>query len=206
MSKQSDSAASLKPEQASDAETTIQVSNPIGLTELLTLGTDSPTTIVQHTQTLSPMRVKEPTGSPEKRDSKKTPPSPGSKPRRYALEMWLEVEVGPGLFTPPKDDSFSVDYAMEAVNRAYPGCTGVYLGSEGHMLAFYGGKGSTRAGLTQDVAVEACRDVSQLPTWMGFTARWTVRCVSLAEANDTLADCKRLEKENRRRERLYFQG
>ena len=86
--------------------------------------------------------------------------------------MWLEVEVGPGLFTPPEDDSFSVDYTMEAANRAYPSCTGVYLGSEGHMLAFYGRKGSTRTGLTQDVAVEACRAVSQLPTWMGFTARW----------------------------------
>ena len=196
----------------SAAETTIQVSNPIGLTELsasleaLTLGTDPPTTIVQRTQTLSPMRGKESTGSPEKKDSKKTLPSPGSKPRRYALEMWLEIEVGPGLFTPPEDDSFSVDYAMEAVNRAYPGCTGVYLGSEGHMLIFYGQKGSTRTGLTQDVAVEACRAVSQLPTWMGFTARWTVRCVSLAEANDTLAGCKRLEKENQRRERLYYQG
>ena len=34
MSKQSNSAASLKPERASDAGTTIQVSNPIGLTEL----------------------------------------------------------------------------------------------------------------------------------------------------------------------------
>ena len=112
MSKQSDSAA----------ETTIQVSNPIGLTELsasleaLTLGTDPPTTIVQRTQTLSPMRGKESTGSPEKKDSKKTPPSLGSKLHRYALEMWLEIEVGPGLFTPPEDDSFSVDYAMEAVN------------------------------------------------------------------------------------------
>ena len=204
MSKQSNSTASLKPQRASDAETTIQVSNPIGLTELsasleaLTLGTDSPTTIVQRTQTISPMRGKESTGSPEKRDSRKTPPSPGSKPHRYALEMWLEVEVGPGLFTPPEDDSFSVDLAMEAINRAYPGCTGVYLGSEGHMLAFYGRKGSTRAGLTQDVAVEACRTVSQLPTWMGFMARWTVRCVSLTKANDTLAGCKRLEKENRR--------
>ena len=37
-------------------------------------------------------------------------------------------------------------------------------------------------------------------------ARWKVRCVSLVEANDILADCKRLEKEERRRERLYFQG
>ena len=37
-------------------------------------------------------------------------------------------------------------------------------------------------------------------------ARWKVRCVSLAEANDILAGCKRLEKEDRRQEHLYFQG
>ena len=74
------------------------------------------------------------------------------------------------------------------------------------MLAFYGQKGSTHAGLMQDVAVEACWAVSQLPTWMVYTAQWTVRCVSLVEANDTLAGCKMLEKENRRREHLYFQG
>ena len=47
--------------------------------------------------------------------------------------------------------------------------------------------------------------MSQLPTWMGYTAKWKVRCVSLAEAYDILVGCKRLEKENRRRERLYFQ-
>ena len=74
------------------------------------------------------------------------------------------------------------------------------------MLAFYGRKGNMRAGLMQDVVVEVCRAVSQLPTWMGFMARWKVRCVSLAEANDILAGCKRLEKEDRRREHLYFQG
>ena len=32
-----------------------------------------------------------------------------------------------------------------------------------------------------------------------------MKCVSLAKANDILAGCKRLEQENRRRERLYFQ-
>ena len=41
--------------------------------------------------------------------------------------------------------------------------------------------------------------------WMGYTARWRVRCISLAEANEILAGCKRLEKETRRRERLHFQ-
>ena len=73
------------------------------------------------------------------------------------------------------------------------------------MLAFYGRKGSSKAGLIQDVAIEAGRAVTEIPTWMGLTARWKVRCVSFAEANDILAGCKRLEKENRRRERLYFQ-
>ena len=81
----------------------------------------------------------------------------------------------------------------------------MYLDRAGHMLAFYGRKGSTRAGLIQDVAIEASRAVSELPTWMGYTARWRVRCVSLVEANEILAGCKRLEKENRRLERLHFQ-
>ena len=119
--------------------------------------------------------------------------------------MWLEIEVGPGLFVPPEDDSYSVDFAMEVINRAYPGCTGMYLDRAGHMLAFYGQKGSTRASLIQDVLIEASRAVSELPMWMEYTARWRVRCVSLAEANKILAGCKRLEKETRRQECLNFQ-
>ena len=47
--------------------------------------------------------------------------------------------------------------------------------------------------------------MSELPTWMGYTARWRVRCVSLVEANEILARCKRLGKENRRQEHLHFQ-
>ena len=73
------------------------------------------------------------------------------------------------------------------------------------MLAFYGRKGSTRAGLTQDIAVEVCRVVGRIPTWMGLGTRWKVRCISLMEANNILAGCKRLENENRRRERLHYQ-
>ena len=87
---------------------------------------------------------------------------------------------------------------MEVINKAYPGCTGMYLDRAGHMLAFYGWKDRTRAGLIQEVGIEASQAVSELPTWMGYTARWRVRCVSLVEANDILAGCKRLEKENRR--------
>ena len=94
---------------------------------------------------------------------------------------------------------------MEVINRAYPGCTGMYLDRAGHMLAFYGQKGSTRASLIQDVTIKASRAVGELPMWMGYTAWWRVRCISLVEANKILAGCKRLEKENRRRECLQFQ-
>ena len=40
---------------------------------------------------------------------------------------------------------------------------------------------------------------------MGYTAKWKVKCVSLTDANEILAGCKRLEKENRRQEHLHFQ-
>ena len=113
--------------------------------------------------------------------------------------------MGPGYFLPPEDDSYSTNFALEVLNRAYPGCTGVYLDRGGHMLAFYGRKGSPKAGLIQDVAIEAGHTVREIPTWMGLTAKWRVRCVSLAEAKDILAGCKRLEQETRRRERQYFQ-
>ena len=166
MLKQSSSTANVKSNLASEDKIVTPVSDPIGLTELaasleaLNLEADENAAIVHRTQTSSPVRVKEVSRSPDKKDQKKASPVQGPKPRRYALQMWLEVEVGPGLFVPPEDDSFSVNYAMEAINRAYPGCTGMYLDRDGHMLAFYGQKGSTRAGLMQDVAVEVCRAVS----------------------------------------------
>ena len=98
-----------------------------------------------------------------------------------------------------------MDFTLEALNRAYPGCTGVYLDRGGHMLAFYGKKGSPKAGLIQDVAIEAGHSVAGIPTWMGLTTRWKVKCVSLVEAKDILAGCKRLEQETRRQERLQYQ-
>ena len=77
----------------------------------------------------------------------------------------------------------------------------MYLDRAGHMLAFYGQKGSARAGLIQDVTIKASRAVGEIPMWMGYTARLRVGCISLVEANKIVAGCKRLEKENRRQER-----
>ena len=212
MSKESSPALQSKPILASETkETVTPVSHTIGLTKLtasleaLNAEVDKRLTVVHRTQTSSSLGANKIPESPDTWNQKKTSPALAHRPRRYALQMWLEIEVGPGLFVPPEDDSYSVDFAMEVINRAYPGCMGMYLDRAGHMLAFYGRKGSVRAGLIQDVAIEASRVVSELPTWMGYTARWRVRCISVTEANEILAGCKRLEKENRRRERLHFQ-
>ena len=144
MSKQSSPTAQVKPPLASEDETVTPVSPAISLTELATslevlnLEADKKTTIVHRTQTDSPSGASETSRSPDRRDPKKTLPVLAHRPKRYALQMWLEVEIGGSLFVPPEDNSFSVDYAVEAINQAYPGCTGVYLGRAGHMLAFYG--------------------------------------------------------------------
>ena len=212
MSQGSSPASQSKPIPASETEEmATPISHTIGLTELATsletLNTDGDkrSTVVHHTQTSSFLGANKIPGSPDTRDQRKTSPTLAHRPRRYALQMWLEVEVGPSLFVPPEDNSYSVDFTMEVINRAYLGCTGMYLDRAGHMVAFSGRKGSARAGLIQEVTIEASRAMSELPMWMGYTARWKVRCVSLAEANEILAGCKRLEKENRRRERLHFQ-
>ena len=125
-------------------ETITLVSHSIGLTELTTLHEALNTevnkrmTIVHRTQPSSSSGANKIPGSPNTRDQKKTSPILVHRQRRYALKMWLEVEVGPELFVPPEDDSYSVNFAVEVINRAYPGCTGMYLDRVGHMLAFYG--------------------------------------------------------------------
>ena len=162
MSKESSPASQSKLILASETEETVTpVSHTIGLTELTTshealnAEVDKRSTIVHRTQTSSSSGANKIPGSPDTRDQKKTPPALAHQPRRYALQMWLEIEVSPGLFVPLEDDSYSVDFAMEVINKAYPGCTGMYLERAGHMLAFYGWKGSMRAGLIQEVAIEA---------------------------------------------------
>ena len=162
MSKESSPALQSKLIPASEAEETITpVSHPISLTELtaslevLNTEVDKRSTVVHRTQTSSSSGANKIPGSPDTRDQKKTLPVLAHQQRRYALEMWLEIEVGPGLFVIPEDDSYLVDFAMEVINKAYPGCTGMYLDTAGHMLAFYGRKGSTRASLIQDVVIEA---------------------------------------------------
>ena len=145
MSKESSPASQSKPILALETEETVTpVSHTIGLTDLnaslevLNAEVDKRLTVVHRTQTSSSLGANKIPGSPDTRDQKKTSPALAHRPRRYALQMWLEIEVSPGLFVPPEDDSYSVHFAMEVINKAYLGCTGMYLDRAGHMLAFYG--------------------------------------------------------------------
>ena len=110
----------------------------------------------------------------------------------------MEIETSAGMYSTPEKDSYSIDFAIDALNHAYPGCTGLYLDVAGHMLAFYGKKTNPRAGLFHDQGVIASKAIANIPTWMGYFARWRVRSVSISEASEILAGCKRLEKENLR--------
>ena len=192
-------------------ETLTPVSHVFGLSEVsasleaLNIEVERKLTVVHRAQASYSSGASMTPWSPNARDHRRSTQASPFKLKRYALQIWLEVEVGPGYFLPPEDDSYSTDFALEVLNHAYPGCTGVYLDRGGHMLAFYGRKGSSKAGLIQDVAIEAGHAVREIPTWMGLTAKWRVKCVSLAEAKDILDGCKRLKWENRRWERQYFQ-
>ena len=201
-----------RPVLASDQQETVTpVSHVFGFLEVsasleaLNIKVERKPTVVHRAQTSYSPGASITPWSLKAWDNRRSTLASPHKPKRYALQIWLEVEVGPGYFLPPKDDSCSTDFALEVLNHAYPGCTGVYLDRGGHMLAFYGRKGSPKAGLIQGVAIEAGHAVTEIPTWMGLTAKWRVECVSLAEAKDILARCKRLEQENRRRECQYFQ-
>ena len=143
---------------------------------------------------------------PQDKTPKKQSPTSATRPKRYALEMWVEIETSMGVHSAPKEDSYSVDFAINTINRTYPGCTGMYLGMAGHMLAFYGKKTNPRAGLLIGQAVATSKAITNIPTWMGYFARWRVQCVSISEASEILAGCKRIEKENLRRARWELQN
>ena len=179
-------------------ESVTPVSQPSGLGELSTsmvTETNRRLEAIQRAQVSSLMGADK-TKEPQERTPKKQSPTLATQPKKYALEMWVEIETSSGMYSTPEEDSYSIDFAIDAINHAYPGCTGMYLDVAGHMLAFYGKMTNPRAGHLHDQGVVASKAIANIPTWMGYFARWKVRCVSVSEASEILAGCKRLEKEH----------
>ena len=104
------------------------------------------------------------TKEPQDKTPKKQSPTLATQPKKYALEMWVEVEMHAGVYTAPEEDSYSVNFAIDALNCTYPGCTGVYFGVAGHMLAFYSKKTNPRASLPHDQAVITSKAIIDIST------------------------------------------
>ena len=111
---------------------------------------------------------------PQEKISKKLSPTLATRPKKYALEMWVEIKTRPGVYSTPEDHSYSVDFVIDAINHTYPSCTGMYLDVAGHMLAFYGKKTNPRADLLHDQGVIASKAITDIPSWMGYPAKWRV--------------------------------
>ena len=133
-----------RPVPASDQQETITpVSHVFGLSEVstsleaLNIKVERKPTVVHHTQASYSPGASIAHWFPRAQDNQRSILASPHKPKRYALQIWLEVEVGSRYFLPPDDNSCSMDFALEVLNHAYPGCTGVNLDRRGHMLAFY---------------------------------------------------------------------
>ena len=182
-------------------------SQPSGLGALSALMSTEPerkTEAIQRAQIGSLMGANG-NNEPQNKSPKRQTPALGVRPKRYALEMWVEIDTGGGIHTAPEEDSYNVDFAINCINRVYPGCTGMYLGVAGHMLAFYGKKTNPRASLLLDQAITASKAIANIPTWMGYFATWRVKCISTTEVGEILAGCKRIEKESLRQARWELQ-
>ena len=143
------------------------------LTTSMITETDRRLEVIQRAQVGSLMGADK-TKEPQEKTPKKQSPTLASRPKKYALEMWVELETSPGMYSTLKEDSYSIDFAIDAINRTYPSCTGMYLDMAGHMLAFYGKKTNPRAGLLHDQAVVASKAITNICTWIGYFARWRV--------------------------------
>ena len=175
-------------------------SQPSGLGELSAPMFTKPamkSEVIQRAQVSSLMGAN---GNKEPQDEtpRKQSPALATRPKKYALEMWVEIETSVGVHSASNKDSYSVDFTIDTINHAYPGCTGMYLGMAGHRLAFYGKKMNPQAGLLLGQAVVASKAIASIPTWMGYFAKWRVWCVSISEASEILVASKRIEKENLR--------
>ena len=157
-------------------ESVTPVSQPSSVGELSTsmvTETDRRLEVIQRAQVGSLMgadKIKE----PQEKSPKKPSPTLATWPKKYALEMWVEIETSTGVYSTPEDDSYTIDFAIDTINCAYPSCTGMYLDVVGHILAFYGKKTNPRAGLLRNQGIIASKAIADIPTWMGYFAKWRV--------------------------------
>ena len=111
------------------------ISQPSGLGALsasMTIESDMKSEAIQRAQIGSLMGANG-NNEPQNRTPRRQTPTSATRPKKYALEMWVEIETSAGVHTAPEEDSYSVDFAIDCINCAYPRCTGMYLGGWSHV-------------------------------------------------------------------------
>ena len=58
---------------------------------------------------------------PQNKTPKRQTPASATRPKKYALEMWVEIETSMGVHTAPEEDLYSVDFAIDSINWPTPG-------------------------------------------------------------------------------------
>ena len=99
-------------------ESQIPVQQPSGLGELaasMAAEAEKRLELVQRTQ-ISSRSGAEKMKEPQDRTPKRKSPSLATRPRRYALELWVEVEIRVGMYAAPDEDSYSIDFMIDALN------------------------------------------------------------------------------------------
>ena len=123
------------PTTPTGEESVTPVSQPSGLRALsasMSTEPDRKTEAIQRAQ-VSLLMGANGNNEPQNKSPKRQTPASGARPKRYALEMWVEIETSAGVHSAPEEYLYSVDFAIDSINHAYPGCTGMYLGVAGHM-------------------------------------------------------------------------
>ena len=53
---------------------------------------------------------------PQNKSPKRQTPTSGARPKKYALEMWVEIETSESIHTAPEEDSYGVDCTINTIN------------------------------------------------------------------------------------------
>ena len=111
------------PTTPTGEESVTPVSQPFGLGALsasMFTKPDRKSEAIQRAQVGSLMGANG-NNEPQNKTPKKQSPASATRPKKYALEMWVEIETSVGVHTTPEEDSYGVDFTINTINRAYPG-------------------------------------------------------------------------------------
>ena len=105
------------PTTPTGEESVIPVSQPSGLGELsasMFIEPNMKSEVIQRAQVGSLMGANG-NNEPQNKTPRKQSPASAARPKKYALEMWVEIKTSAGVHTTPEEDSYSADFPSTAL-------------------------------------------------------------------------------------------